>query len=322
MTEAKTLTIFGCCGYIGSSATEYFLKKGYRVIGIDLLIYNNANVATHLETYDNFEFYHGSLGDLTLLERLPDSDVVINLAALVGGPATEKYPELATKINVVETKINVDFYSKKPVIYLFTSTCSNYGTTDTLADETSALLPITPYALQKVEIEKYISSITNAVFSPTILRFATAFGVSRRMRRDLLINQFVYDAVNSTPITIYGANAWRPFCAVDDFSKVFEALLTAPDKCNGQIFNVGSDQNNLTKSQVISIITSKLEISTNLFKTNDAVDPRDYRVNFLKFNSIFPGIQYRSVEQSVEEMINYYHQTPSVFSTNEEICFS
>ena len=202
----------------------------------------------------------------------------------MGDPITKKYPNLNNKINR-QGMIKIINYLKKKFFnkLIFVSTCSNYGIVkNKIADENTLLKPKSLYANAKVEIEKKIKKLNNIDFSWCILRFATAFGLSPRMRFDLTINDFTREAILKNAIEIYDSNTWRPYCHVKDFSRVIYKILTSNNNViHKKIYNVGSNKNNYTKKSIAFILKKKFK-KLKIFFLKDPVDPRDYRVSFTK----------------------------------------
>lgn len=295
------ILILGCAGYIGSVVTKYLVGKGHEVIGIDNLLYGQTGVVDELNQLPGFTFVKGRLAAEYL--RPESLDAVIHLAGYVGGPITERFVNESFRTNVSETIDSLRYYRTFPVRYIFVSTCSNYGIVDGLATEESPLTPLTPYAKHKVSIEKYIhESLAPAAFIPTTLRFATAFGTSPRTRIDLTINEFVYQLLSGKSVEIYGAEAWRPYCHVNDFAAALEMVINADEAVvKNQVFNVGSDGNNFTKTELIKEITDSLPGIAAKFKVRPGADLRDYKVSFEKFRREF-GHEFISVADGVIEM--------------------
>ena len=232
-------------------------------------------------------------------------DIVI-LAGLVGDPITKKYPLESENINYLAIKNFIDKCNGKKIEkIIFISTCSNYGIvkSNVLADENTKLKPVSSYAKHKVEIEKYILSLKNQIdYSPTILRFATAFGLSPRMRFDLTINQFTREILEGKNLKIYDPDTWRPYCHVVDFARLIaKVILCEKDKTNFEIFNVGSDENNFTKRQILDQIVKTIPSKNFTFVKGD-LDPRDYRVNFSKIKRVLNFEVRYSVQDGINEI--------------------
>ena len=191
MKKSQNIVILGGAGYIGSVVSDYFLKKNFQVTSIDNLIYKQKSPLNKKILY----FYNLDISKNKIQKIIDSNSVVILLAGLVGDPITKKYPKISKKINEdYIIKCIKLFFLKKIKHLIFVSTCSNYGITKSkkMVDEKSKLNPLSLYAKSKIKIEKYLQtkSKKNRI-KISILRFATAFGISNRMRFDLTINQFV-----------------------------------------------------------------------------------------------------------------------------------
>jgi nucleoside-diphosphate-sugar epimerase len=301
--------VIGGAGYIGSVLTRSLLAEGYKVRVLDNLLYDNGSSVTDLMDNRSFSFVNGDFGNNEILDRSLEniSDVVL-LAALVGDPICKKYPDLARKINSdypknLVQKLNIKNIDK----FVFTSTCSNYGlrVDDSPANEESELNPLSLYAETKVEFEKYIlDNISDLNFSPAILRLSTAFGMSDRMRFDLTISEFTKDLALGKELIVYDENTLRPYCNVSDISNAIFKIIEAPkEKVSGQVFNVGSDNNNYTKKMILKIIEKHL-VNTNIIYKDGNFDPRNYRVSFDKINNILDFSTSYTVEDSIIQIIN------------------
>ncbi len=304
----KKILLIGGSGYIGSVVAKYFLSLGLSVRVLDKLLFNNDFSTSNLIKHKNFEFINGDLCLFEDLEKsIKDISDVIILAGIVGDPLSKKYPNETVKINYDGIKSCLNFLKNKNLNkVMFISTCSNYGLTnnDELIDENFPLNPLSIYAKTKVDIEKFIlNSKDNFDFSPVILRFATAFGISPRMRFDLTINQFTNDLINNDGLEVYDPDTWRPYCHVNDFSTVlFKLLNIENDKLKNQVFNVGSNNNNFTKRQIVELITKKISKKCSIKYTGDGPDRRNYKINFDKINK-FIDHKMISVSDGIDEII-------------------
>ena len=203
----KKILLAGGAGYIGTVLTEYFLAKNYKIKCLDALIYPKQKISNKFLKNKNYEFIHGDIRDLISIKKsLNEVDNIVVLAGLVGDPITKKYPKQSEDINYFGIKNFINNCSDKNIRKLiFVSTCSNYGiiNNNQKADENFNLKPLSSYAKHKVEIEKYILSLKGKVsYSPTILRFATAFGLSPRMRFDLTVNHFTKELAEKKILNI------------------------------------------------------------------------------------------------------------------------
>jgi nucleoside-diphosphate-sugar epimerase len=306
----RNILIIGGGGYIGTVLSKFLLNNNHKVKVLDNFIYKNFNAVKELKDLNNFLLING---DLCLENTYPSlmtevTDVII-LGGLVGDPITKKYPELHYRINIegIKNCINkLKEYSFNKLIFI--STCSNYGliSDNEVADENFPLNPLSLYAKAKVDIEKFILSLKNEKinFEPLILRFATAFGASPRMRFDLTINEFAYELLKGNELVVYDADTWRPYCHVNDFSRlILKVLDDQKNNLKFEIFNVGSDANNFTKRQIAELIADKISGSKVKFKKGD-IDPRNYKVNFQKLSKIDFQIKH-NVKDEIDELINF-----------------
>ena len=301
----KNVILFGGEGYIGKVVSEYLLQNNYNVNSYDNFIYEN-------QPYDPFTkiklIYEDIADRKKIISSLDSIDTAVILAGLVGEPITKKYPEYSNKINNYAIKSIIDCcFEKRIRRVIFISTCSNYGLIpdNIKASENHPLNPISDYAKSKVDIEKYIMSLKhlNHFTSATILRFATAFGYSPRMRFDLTVNQFVKEMYLKNEITVYDINTWRPYCHVKDFARlILQIIKTSSDKINFEIFNAGSDNNNYTKKMIAEFVLSYFPKGKIIYLQND-VDPRNYKVNFKKLKETLNFLPKYNLDFGIREII-------------------
>jgi len=279
--------IVGGAGYVGSVMAQQLLNSGHRVRVMDSLIWDNGGSLIGLADHPRFEFISGDMNDISVLRRsMSGVDSVVILAGLVGDPITKKYPEVSRKVNVEGVSTLIDTALENDIGRLvFASTCSNYGlhSGEELANESTALNPLSLYAEQKVLIEHMLLSRSRSAASDiTILRFATAFGLSPRMRLDLTISHFAKDAVLNGVIEIYDADTWRPYCHVSDMAQAVCCTLGAESSTiRGEVFNVGSTGENYTKRMLGEFI-KELRPKIDVIYRPGGVDARNYRVSFQK----------------------------------------
>lgn len=312
----KNILILGGAGYLGTATTAYFLAKDYNVTCIDNVCYQQQAAILPFLSYPNYTFVNGGFANTSLLDQYSKNiDAVIVLSGLVGDSITKKYPQQSKQVNYHDTIDVIDYFKSKPIKFIFVSSCSNYGLiqNNQLADETFKLKPLSLYAEDKVAIEEYLLGVqsTTNTFTPTILRFATAFGLAGRMRLDLTINEFAYKLLMGQTLDVFGLNAWRPYCHVSDFAKAFEIVIHASDKdIAGEVFNVGHSSNNFTKQMLITQILEALpQVNPEQVEIKDQIsDPRDYRVSFEKFNNKFGYNGYKSVQYGIDEVANAVKQ--------------
>jgi len=304
----KKVLLIGGAGYIGSVLTEFLLEKNYYVRSLDFLLYQNHFAISSFLNHKNFEFIYGDfINESILALALQDITDVVILAGLVGEPITNKYPQLSNKINYEGIKkLIYNLNSKELDRVIFISTCSNYGLLGIhdVADENFTLKPLSLYAKAKVAIEQELLSLKGKInYCPIILRFATAFGVSPRMRFDLTVNQFTRDLFFNKELEIYDAETWRPYCHVKDFSRlIFQILETPRDKVSFEVFNVGEDSSNFTKKMIIEEIKAYFP-SARVFYKKNGQDKRNYRVAFKKVYEYFSFKPSYSISDGIRELI-------------------
>lgn len=309
MDNKKNVLLVGGAGYVGTVVAEILMLEGYMVRCIDNLIYGQTSAIEHLLPADNYEFMNVDLRDQESLEQAFDgiSDVVI-FAGLVGDPITKKYPDLSHEINERGMSDLIDFIAKKSLNkLLFISTCSNYGliASDELASEEHELQPLSLYSKAKVAIEaKILAPNLSERCCPVILRFATAFGLSPRMRFDLTVNEFSRELAIGRELLVYDPDTWRPYCHVKDFGRLINLVLESDDsKVRGQVFNAGGNNNNATKRTLIDLIKKRVPKAEVVYKMH-GTDPRNYKVNFTKVRSVLGFEPRYSIEQGIDEIIS------------------
>ena len=306
--KKKSIILIGGEGYIGTVVSSFFLKKGFKVHSIDNFIYNQSR--KNHKSNKNFNLLKINFANKKIfnyLDKLEHENVII-LGSIVGDPITKKYPKITKKINLDSTEKLLKYVLKKKFKkVIFISTCSNYGVfnKNSLAKENSRLNPKSLYAKTKVQIEKKLFKIAKKSSSETtILRFATAFGLSDRMRFDLTVNQFVREIFLNKKIEVYDPYTWRPYCHVKDFANIIFQIISKKNikrnKC--EIFNAGSSKNNFNKMMVINRIKKYIK-KFKIILQNDSVDQRDYKVNFSKIRKIYGFKPSISIDGGIKEII-------------------
>lgn len=317
---SDNIILIGGEGYIGTVVSKYLVAKDYEVISFDNLIYQNSSNVISNQYHPNYSFIFGDIRDEYKLNQVLDrnSNVII-LAGLVGDPITKKYPLISEQINNIGIKNVIDIsINKKVKKIVFISTCSNYGviSDEDVADENFILNPLSSYAKSKVENEKYLLNNSNENTSITILRFATAFGISPRTRFDLTVNEFVKTAYLNKKLIIYDKETWRPYCHVNDFARAIELIIREDQyKVNNQIYNVGGDENNFTKKMILDKIKQKVS-SLECEFIEDSKDRRNYKVSFEKIqNELNFKINY-SVDYGINELLQAFKS--NIFNFSDE----
>lgn len=299
------LLVTGGAGYLGSVLVPMLLARGDRVTVADICMFGAEGLLPH---FDN-PLFHLEVGDIrdkrTIRKLFTGSfDAIVHLAALVGEPACKIDPALTRQINQQST-ITLAAQAKKQGVrrFIFASTCSNYGVSspDALADEDSPLHPLSLYAETKIASEKELLALSDSSFGVTILRLATLFGLSPKMRFNLLINEMVRDAWHGKDIVLYKEDAWRPYCHTSDAVRAIAALLdTDPKKVSGEVFNVGTD--NLQKKTLAALVKKQIP-SIRVKREGGQPDNRDYRVSFAKVKDHIGFAPKTSVEKGIEEIV-------------------
>ena len=300
--------VTGVAGYIGSVLTHKLLNKGFEVIGIDNLLYGGESLLS-IYNHPNFKFYKKDIRNIeTIVSLLNEIDAVIHLAAIVGDPACAKQPQLAISTNL-DGSINLlkaanNSYSVKN--FIFASTCSNYGKMEgnSYVTEESPLKPVSLYAELKVKFEEImLDGEYHKNFCPTALRFATAYGISPRMRFDLTVNEFTKDAALGRELTIFGEQFWRPYCNVEDIANACILVLESePDKVYKNVFNVGDTRENYQKKMLAEELKKLIpDLKIKYVKKDE--DPRDYKVSFEKIKNVLGFQITKTVPQGMEEII-------------------
>ncbi len=308
MDDQRHILVIGGAGYIGNVLVDKLLEDNYRVTVLDKLIYKNGESIVNFIDNPNFSFVYGDFRHLELIKsEIKDVTDVVLLASLVGDPICKKYPELAKDINETATIKLINNLNNRGIDrYIFTSTCSNYGLRedDKPATEESELNPKSLYAETKIAVENYlIENVEMFDFAPIILRISTAFGLSRRMRFDLTVSEFTRELTIGNELLVYDENTWRPYCHVRDISEAIVGVLqSSAEKVRGKVYNVGSDENNLTKKMIVDLITDELGEGKVKYKIG-GFDPRNYRVSFSKiYRELGFNADY-NIKDSIKKLI-------------------
>jgi nucleoside-diphosphate-sugar epimerase len=292
----KNVLITGGAGFFGSKLTEKFLDKGYSVTVYDSLLFGDDGIKPFLLN-ENYKFVNGCVTDFNLLESVAsNNDIIVNLAAYVGEPICKANKDTVYKINTDAAIFLSKFCNDNSKQFLFLSTCSNYGKNDLMVDETSELNPLGLYSDSKIKAENYI--IEN-VKSYLILRCATLFGVSHRMRVDLTINQFLYEINKDGFVSVYGEEAWRPYLHVEDACNMI--IMSLEQNLNG-VYNLGDKSLNYTKKQIVDELLKYKQFKVEQV---DWDDPRDYKVDFSKLRNIIDYEIKFDLKSGIDELNSY-----------------
>ena len=278
------ILITGGAGYLGSVITGKMLVSGYQVTVLDKLVFNQVSLLSYTSN-PNFKFIHGDVRNEVLLKKLcEDADVIIPLAAIVGFPACAAEPELAKEINFKQIVNIVKYCNGKNKKILYPNTNSGYGlsTGQLECTEESPLTPISVYGQTKCEAESFLRTSTDAI----IFRLATVFGVSSRMRTDLLVNDFTYKAITDKYIVVFEKTFKRNFIHIEDVANAFLFMLKNYDTYKGEIFNVGLSDANLSKQELLEKIQSHVKNFAVVYDNYyEDPDKRDYIVSNIKIEA-------------------------------------
>ena len=299
----KTL-VYGGAGYVGTAVVAELLREGHEVTVFDAMNFGAESLLGHLHN-PKFRLVKGDVRDAAAVgAALAGHDAAVLLAAIVGEPACNRDPKLAEATNLQGAQHVLDAAKKHKVARLvFASTCSNYGVADTSTpiDEAGTLNPISVYSETKVEAERRLLAAKDEVCT-TVLRLSTAFGVSGRMRFDLMVSDFTLSAVRDHKVVIYGQQFWRPFVHINDIATAIRLVLHAPeDKVRGEVFNVGGDSNNITKLDLGNMIVEEVA-GSNVEFVEQNKDPRSSRVSFAKVKRVLGFEPAWSLRDGVREV--------------------
>ncbi len=301
--KKESVLVTGGAGYIGSVLVPILLRGGYRVTVLDSLIYNQNSLLDCCAD-KNFEFIKGDICDEGLMSSLlPKFDIILPLAAIVGAPACKANPVLSRLINLeAPLKIIKKLSTKQKVIFPTTNSGYGVGEKDKFCTEDSPLRPVSDYGKHKVEVERAFLDKGNAV----TFRLATVFGVSPRMRLDLLVNDFTYRAFRDRFIVLFEENFRRNFIHIRDVAKAFVFGMENYDKMKGEPFNVGLSDANLTKRQLCEKIKKFIpDFYIHAAEIGEDQDKRDYLVSNEKIESLGWKPDF-SLDDGIEELLKAY----------------
>ena len=294
------ILVTGGAGYLGSTMVPDLLLAGHCVTVVDNFMFGQASL-NHICYHPNFSVVKGDIRIASVMAPLlKKADVIIPLAALVGAPLCSQDPVGATTTNHDAIAMMLSMVSKQQII-LMPTTNSAYGSGDEnhYCTEESPLRPISHYAIEKVKVEKLLMEHDNAIS----FRLATVFGMSPRMRIDLLVNDFVYRAVYDRCVVLFEGSFKRNYIHVRDVSRVFQHALTHYEMMKGQIFNVGLSNANVSKKELCEVIQRHLPHFTFLdAPLGKDPDQRNYIVSNDKIES--SGYKPEtSLEMGIQELI-------------------
>lgn len=275
------ILVTGGAGYVGSTLVPMLLEQGHKVRVVDLLRFGGHGLLPCCE-YRNFELIKGDVcDDSTAAKALDGVEAVIHLAAIVGYPACKKEPQVAQATNVEGTRTLLK-HRKPDQKFMFASTGSIYGSVpDYVCNENTPRAPITLYGETKAQAEEMVLAAGNSV----AYRFATAFGVSNRMRLDLMPNDFTYQAVKNRNLIVYEGGFKRTFVHVRDMARSFIFALERWNDVKDDVYNVGHETMNFTKEDVARKIMTFVDYYLHFAEVGTDADQRNYEVSYEKIRS-------------------------------------
>jgi nucleoside-diphosphate-sugar epimerase len=302
-----TTLVTGGCGYIGALLVNELQDAGREVRVLDSLLHGQEDIAVEQERA-GVEVIRGDVRDpAARAKALAGVEAVVHLAAIVGDPACARDPEVSDAVNVQATRALVAEAQVLQVQRLvFASTCSNYGR---MADPTAPiteegeLRPVSLYAEQKVGMEQAILAGGSNGTAPTCLRFATVYGVGRRMRFDLTVNEFTRDLWADRELEVFGEQFWRPYIHVRDAARAVRTVLEAPtERVAAKVFNAGRSGENYRKLDLVEEIGKQVSRGKVSYVHREE-DPRDYKVSFDKIRAELGFETLMTVPDGIREII-------------------
>ena len=304
--------VTGHHGYLGSVTTPFLRAAGHDVVGLDTFYFRGCDFGTSEPLGPEMTL---DVRDIRAVD-LEGFDAVVHLAALSNDPIGDLNTEWTYAINRDSTTSLACAAREAGVRrFVFASSCSMYGASGEAAvlDETAPLRPITPYAKSKAQAEEALRALARDDFTPVLMRNATVYGVSPRLRLDVVLNNLVAWAHTTGAIRMQSdGTPWRPVVHVEDVARATLTLLEAPrDAVSGEAFNIGSAAQTYRIRELAEIVHERLPECLITFAADASPDPRSYRVDFGKFASVFPDFRYEwTAERGADELARAYESEP------------
>jgi len=292
------IVVTGGAGYIGGRLVPMLLKEGHQVRVLDRLMYG-AHALIPYFIHPNFSFAEVDVRDrAALAPELSNADVVIHLAALVGYPLCKKLPKEAVEINVGGAQ-NVLDLTPTSTRMIYASTGSNYGEVQGICTENTPLNPLSLYGRTKTEAEALFLDRENSVS----LRFATAFGLAPRLRLDLMLNDFTWQAIHQRYLVVYEKHFRRTFIHVHDIARAIVHVIDRDVCKEHKVFNVGHESLNYTKEDIVNLLRERIEFLVHFADIGSDADKRDYEVDYSRIRAT--GFQTQvNIAQGLQELID------------------
>lgn len=299
----KKVLVTGDRGYIGSVLVPLLIKNNYEVVGYDTDFFKTRNSA-----FSKYKQITKDIRKITMSD-IEGIDAIIHLCALSNDPMGDLDPTLTDEINF-KSSVRLAKMAKKAGIkrFLFSSSCSIYGIAKSdIVDEESEVNPLTAYAKSKIDTEKALQELSDKNFIIGLFRNSTVYGYSPNFRNDLVVNNLVTTALAFGEIRILSdGTPWRPLIDVRDLCSIFIKFLSSDGrKINGNIINIGFDENNLQVKDIVAKIKKAVPGCRTVFTGEHGKDTRSYKVSFAKFQKIYPKIvQKWNIDKSIYDLVS------------------
>jgi nucleoside-diphosphate-sugar epimerase len=301
--------VTGHRGYIGVEMVPALRAAGHEVAGLDVGLFDECDF---MSPPDDVPTIDVDLRDVAP-SHLAGFDAVIHLAALSNDPLGDLAPNITYDINL-HASVRLARSAKEAGVrrFLFSSSCSLYGAGgDGYLDETAPFHPVTAYGESKVRVEQELTRLADSSFSPVYLRNTTAYGVSRRLRADIVVNNLVGHAYTTGQVLLQSdGTPWRPLVHIQDIAQAFIACLTAPTNIvHDRAFNVGRTKENFQIREVANLVAEIVPNSRVTFAAGASPDIRNYRVDFRRIETELPGFRPRwTLREGIEELYSAYRK--------------
>jgi nucleoside-diphosphate-sugar epimerase len=310
----------GHLGYIGTAAVPIFHDAGHEVVGCDTDLFRGSTFGGRLGPAAEIADLRLDIRDLTP-DHLAGFDAVVHLAGLSNHPLGARDPVVTDAVNH-RAAVHVAAMAKRAGVarFAFSSSCANYGASgEAMIDETAPFAPLLPYGQSKIDAERGILALADARFSPVVLRNATAYGLSPRIRFDLVVNNLTAWACATGEVLLKSDGAaWRPLVHIQDIARAFLAVVEAPrEAVHAEAFNIGATAQNRRVIELARLVTEVVPGAVLRFAPGAGPDRLNYRVSGEKFARCFPrSVPRRGLRESIEEIAQAcirHHPSPAEF---------